>query len=465
MSQSNELLACYKVLSLLEKASANSEAMLDDMPGVVVVLNQNLRVIRANQEFAKLCGCTIESVLGFDFSSLFSSENATVLLRQFSSLKSGVNPKKRVDFELEVLLPDQKNSTRQFYWQASLVALKKSAEGDLISISGKDLSELYQSEMKLKNIFSNLPLGMLMIDSEGKIKEVLSQFSEILFDRDELVGVTFTSLIENSGNRQDKFVLDGLCNLNACFGQSKNEYIDVEKTFPRLIAMGDSLNANTKWLSINYQPILKLNRIDGFILLIEDATESVLAKREMERVSALERQIQAVYETAIRDPLTGLYTRLFMKDSVKTLISNFHRGSFEELAVLMMDIDHFKNINDTYGHKVGDSIISEVGRVILKQIRETDVAIRYGGEEFLVILPSNLSNMTSARIVAERIRKDVANYCLKLDSGQEVRVTISGGGAWCSRGESIDVAIERADNYLYQAKRSGRNCIATEGDK
>ena len=112
MSQSNELLACYKVLSLLEKASANSEAMLDDMPGVVVVLNQNLRVIRANQEFAKLCGCTIESVLGFDFSSLFSSENATILLRQFSSLKSGVNPKKRVDFELEVLLSDQKNSTR-----------------------------------------------------------------------------------------------------------------------------------------------------------------------------------------------------------------------------------------------------------------------------------------------------------------------------------------------------------------
>jgi len=465
VSQNNELLACYKVLSLLEKASANSEAMLDDMPGVVVVLNQNLRVIRANQEFSKLCGRSMESVLGFEFTSLFSAESATFLLRQFALLKNAENPKKGIDFELEVLLSDQKQSTRQYYWQASLVTQKETAEGELISISGKDLSALYQSEMKLKNIFSNLPLGMLIIDSEGKIKEVLSQFSEALFDCDKLVGLNFTSLIKNAGNQQDEFLSAGLDNFNTCFGQSKNEYSNIERTFPRLISVEDSLNKNTKWLSINYQPILKLNCIDGFILLIEDTTESVQAKKEMERVSALERQIQAVYETAIRDPLTGLYTRLFMKDSVKALISSFHRGSFEELAVLMMDIDHFKNINDTYGHKVGDSIISEVGRVILKQIRETDIAIRYGGEEFLIILPSNLSNMTSARIVAERIRKDIENYCLTLHSGKEVRATISGGGAWCTRGENIELAIERADNYLYQAKRSGRNRIATEGDR
>jgi diguanylate cyclase (GGDEF)-like protein len=187
------------------------------------------------------------------------------------------------------------------------------------------------------------------------------------------------------------------------------------------------------------------------------------AKKEMERVSALELQIQAVYETAIRDPLSGLYTRLFMKDSLKSLISNFHRGAIEELAILMMDIDYFKQINDTYGHKAGDSVISEIGSIILKQIRETDVAIRYGGEEFLIILPSNMSNMSSARLVAERIRESVENYRLKLASGEEVRVTISGGAASCGKEENISIAIERSDNYLYQAKRSGRNRIVAEG--
>jgi len=430
---------------------------------VVVVLNQHLQVIRANQEFAKLAGCSMEKVLGFEFASLFSSENADILQRQFTLLKNGRQPNKRIDFELEITLPDQKNGTRQFYWEANLVAFKKSAEGDLISISGKDLSELYQSEMKLKNIFANLPLGMLMIDSKGKIKEVLSQFSEVLFDRSELVGLTFASLIEAAENGKDRLVVEGLCSLDGCFGQSKNHYDSVEKTFPKKLAINDSHALQTKWLSINYQPILKLNRIDGFILLIEDVTETEQAKKEIERVSVLERQILTVYEAAIRDPLSGLYTRLFMKDSVKSLIGNFHRDSIEELAVLMMDIDHFKSINDNYGHKVGDAVISEIGRIILKRVRETDIAIRYGGEEFLIILPSNMSNMTSAKIVAERIREDVAKFRLKLPSGEEVKVTISGGAASCGKGENIDLVIERADGYLYQAKRSGRNRIITEG--
>ncbi|MES2674893.1 MAG: sensor domain-containing diguanylate cyclase [Pseudomonadota bacterium] len=464
MSQNNELLACYKVLSMLETASDNTETMLDNMPGVVVVLNQNLQVIRANQEFVKLSGRDMETVLGFKFVNLFSSENADILQRQFALLKNGRQFNKRIDFELEITLADEKKTTRQFYWQASLVSFKKGAEGDLISISGKDLSELYQSEMKLKNIFSNLPLGMLMIDEKGKVKEVLSQFSEVLFDRNELVGLSFSKLVEEAENGADRFIVEGLSNLSNCFGQSKNNYDNVEKTFPKKIAITDSHSTHTKWLSINYQPILKLNRIDGFILLIEDVTETEQAKKEIERVSVLERQILTVYEAAIRDPLSGLYTRLFMKDSVKSLIGNFHRDSIEELAVLMMDIDHFKSINDTYGHKVGDTVISEIGRIILKCVRETDIAIRYGGEEFLIILPSNMSNMTSARIVAERIREDVANYKLTLASGEEVAVTISGGAASCGKGENIDLVIERADGYLYQAKRSGRNRIITEGD-
>lgn len=465
MSQNNELLASYRVLSLLEAASDSTESMLDNMPGVVAVLNKNLRVIRANQEFAALAGCNMETVLGFEFTQLFSSENTDILRRQVALLKGNDLPNKRVEFELEMTFSDEKLSTRQYYWQATMLAHTNSVEGNLISISGQDLSELYQSEMKLKNVFANLPLGMLMIDAEGRVKEVLSQFSEVLFNRSDLVGLRFGSLIEGAENIQDERIIEGLSYLHSCFGRTKSHYLSIEKTFPRMISIRDEVTLNVKWLSINYQPILKLSRVDGFILLIEDASETIQTKKEMERVTELERQIQTVYEAAIRDPLTGLYTRLFMKDSVKSLISNFNRGSIDELSILMMDIDHFKSVNDTYGHKVGDSIISTVGRIILKQIRETDIAIRFGGEEFLIILPSNVSNKTSAKVVAERIRQDVESFRLPLESGEVVKVTISGGAAWCGREETIDEVIERADSHLYQAKRSGRNRIVTEGDK
>lgn len=465
MSQNNELLACYKVLSLLEAASDNTEVMLDNMPGVIVVLSPQYRVLRANLEFAHICGCSIDDILGFDFLSLFSRENSDTLQRNVTLLKARGSLTEHSDFELEISAPSAQGAIRQFYWQASLVQRTRKNEGDLISITGKDLSELYQSEMKLKNIFSNIPLGMLMLDANGVVSEVLSQYSEVLFERNDLAGKRFTALFKDARNLSDAAIVEGLKQLDGCFGQSKVHYDKVEKAFPKMVAVNVGDSASSRWLNFNYQPIIKFNRVEGFIIMVENATDSMQAQRELERVSALERQIQAVYESAIRDPLTGLFTRLFMKDSLTSLIGNFSRGSIEELCVLLMDVDHFKSVNDTYGHQVGDSILSEVGRIILKQIRETDVAIRYGGEEFLIILPSNTSEMTSGRVVGNRIREEFAKFQLELPSGQVVKATISGGAAWCRKGENINLTIERADAQLYHAKRGGRNCIKTESGR
>jgi len=465
MSQNNELLACYKVLSVLETASDNTETMLDNIPGVVVVLNKNLQVLRGNEEFAALCGRSMDTLLGFDFISLFSEENSSALQRHITRLRTNMRPNARMDFELEIIPFTATRQACQFYWQASLVKMPKSAEGDLISITGKDLSALYQSEMKLKSLFANLPLGMLIINAEGKISEVLAQYTEVLFDRSDLVGHTLANLLKDARNLGDTPIAEGLINFNECFGKSKMHYENIQKTLPCILAINYPDGSNTKWININYQPIFKASSVEGFILLIENATDSVLAQKEMERISVLERQIQAVYESAIRDPLTGLFTRLFMKDSLTSLIGNFSRGSIAELAVLLLDVDHFKNINDTYGHKIGDTILSAVGKIILQQVRDTDVAIRYGGEEFLIILPSNTSHKTSCRVVGDRIRAALADYLLTLESGETVGVKISGGGAWCRKDENINLAIERADGYLYEAKRSGRDRIITESGK
>lgn len=463
MSQNNELLACYKILSFLEKASDDAEAMLDQMPGVMAVLNKRFQVVRGNYEFAELAGCNADDILGFDFTSLFSPAHAEKLVRRFSELTKRPEHE-AVCFELEIQPREQGQETRQYYWQASTMRVANGAEGTLINITGKDLTDLYRSEMKLKNIYSNMALGMLTLDSEGRIKDVLSQFCEVIFNSVDLPGKRFISLFKNAELGGYKSELDKLATLNDCFGKSKAFFNDIVDKLPRVVAISDHHCANIQWANINYQPILADGLVAGFVLMIEDATEIMKAKQEIERVTELERQAQAVYEAAIRDPLTGLYTRLFMKESMKSLTSSFRRGVIDELAVLMMDIDHFKMINDIHGHKVGDSILSEVGRIILKQIRETDIAIRFGGEEFLLILPSSQSGMSSAKFVAERIRQEVEQFRLHLRSGVVLSVTISAGASWCGKNERLDTAIERADGCLYQAKRLGRNRTIAEGD-
>lgn len=461
-NNNNELLASYKVFSLLEKASDNAEFMLDNMPGMFVVVTKDLKVVRSNREFAAIAGFAIDDVLGFDLKTLFSPENTLSLLRYLAPLQTGNTDTKNIEFELEIIAPHLKTVTRQCYWQASMLSLKNSAYGDLISITGKDISDLYQTEMKLQSIFSNLPLSVLLIGSDGKIKEVLSQFSEVIFNSNKLVGTSFVSLFKNAKGIDNDCSIDGLINIVSCLGKNKSSYSDAADSLPRAIAIHDKYRADIKWVSIGCQPIMKSGVVDGFIVMIEDATETVATRREMDRVSELERQIQTVYETAIRDPLTGLYTRLFMKESLKNITSNFHREHINGMAILIMDVDHFKRINDTHGHGMGDKVLSEIGRVILNQIRDKDIAIRYGGEEFLIVLPSNLGDINSGKIVAERIRQEVANLKFELTSGEVVTVTISGGAAWCNKDEHIDAAIERADGHLYEAKRLGRNCIVSE---
>lgn len=157
--------------------------------------------------------------------------------------------------------------------------------------------------------------------------------------------------------------------------------------------------------------------------------------------------------SALRDPLTQTGNRIAMNQALQREVDIAKRSS-QPLSVLMVDIDHFKRINDNYGHSVGDEALREVAGVLKASLRNIDMVFRYGGEEFLVLL-SNTSSEVAA-MVGERLRQAVHNLQVVFQ-GQALQMSISLGCATLQAGESVDGLQQRADQALYQAKRNGRN--------
>ncbi|MFQ5598814.1 MAG: GGDEF domain-containing protein, partial [Nitrospiria bacterium] len=163
------------------------------------------------------------------------------------------------------------------------------------------------------------------------------------------------------------------------------------------------------------------------------------------------------------DFLTGLANRKAFNETLAICASETASDD-NDLCLLLIDIDHFKRFNDTYGHITGDEVLKFVGRKIKKKLKGTDFVARFGGEEFAVILPKTL--LKGAKVVAEAIRTLFAET--KLKSVQTSRllgtVTVSIGAACYRPGESLEDFINRSDQALYYAKDGGRNRVATETD-
>jgi diguanylate cyclase (GGDEF)-like protein len=154
------------------------------------------------------------------------------------------------------------------------------------------------------------------------------------------------------------------------------------------------------------------------------------------------------------DELTGLLTKRSLFRALETEITRAQRYH-HPICVLMMDLDHFKQVNDTYGHLVGSDCLAEVGRLIRESTRETDVSGRYGGEEFVTFLPE--SDTAAGLVVAERVRETLEHHVFQ-HAGGTYRVRISiGVAAWPSDGDDLESVVRAADIALYAAKAGGRN--------
>jgi two-component system cell cycle response regulator len=189
----------------------------------------------------------------------------------------------------------------------------------------------------------------------------------------------------------------------------------------------------------------------GIVEHISDITKRVEAEEALKESEKRYRELSRV------DELTGLFNKRYFNRVLDDEIKRVERNG-QPLSLIMMDIDNFKHHNDTYGHADGDKVLAQLGTILSSSIRTTDLACRYGGEEFVIILPSTAGE--GGALLAERIRKKFAEKSFYPTPEEKVNKTLSLGITQFVPGDNIESFVKRADANLYKAKSKGKNqCI------
>jgi diguanylate cyclase len=233
-------------------------------------------------------------------------------------------------------------------------------------------------------------------------------------------------------------------------------------------AYSGTLQSATGDLNVDLDPdALKLmaRRLLAETRRMQDANHQLEQKLEASRddISQLQRDLDDVRREAMLDPLTKIYNRKFFDDGLIKALSEA-KSSGAPLSLMLLDIDHFKRFNDTWGHQTGDQVLRLVAMTLKSNIKGKDIAARYGGEEFAAILPE--TDLEGAMILADNIRKAVqAKELLKRSTNEKLgRITSSFGVATFRAGDTPSSFIERTDRCLYAAKHAGRNRVISENE-
>jgi len=199
-------------------------------------------------------------------------------------------------------------------------------------------------------------------------------------------------------------------------------------------------------------------QLDDARALLEHAGQDSGQASDEPPLAYLQRVINELCELSLKDPLTGLGNRRHFIATLERAIEVVARSG-ESILLLLLDIDHFKHINDTHGHLAGDQVLQAVAACLGHCVRPMDTVVRYGGEEFAMILPNCRPNC--GRAVAERVRRTIESLSIPATPLVNLHVTVSIGGAYAPEWvrSTTDLWIERADQQLYRAKADGRNQV------
>jgi diguanylate cyclase (GGDEF)-like protein len=200
----------------------------------------------------------------------------------------------------------------------------------------------------------------------------------------------------------------------------------------------------------SFMPLIENGEVVAVCVTIADVTELAVAWKEREVA------LEALRDSSERDALTGLYNRRHVDRRLQSEFNSWTRHQ-DTFSVLLFDIDHFKRINDTYGHPTGDAVLRNIATTVSPQLRNSDILGRYGGEEFIVILPH--CDEAGAAVVGEKIRAAIEHGALEMSTGP-LSVTVSVGGCAAADGlTGVAALVAEADQALYDAKHGGRNQV------
>jgi two-component system cell cycle response regulator len=295
---------------------------------------------------------------------------------------------------------------------------------------------------------------LLLVSDDLSSKLIIKKSLENAFTLFE--AATYTEVVEILSHRQIEFIIID-SNVQEGLGITLCREIRLHKRFSYIPIV----------LLIDTQDEDLVNEaIDGGVTNILSKpinNESIktcvlLAKHWSSTLQYMTSFSQGLKKIAEHDALTNLYNRYYLFDVGRKEVAKSSRSNLP-ISLLMIDIDKFKMINDTYGHLVGDEVLIQLAELIQKNSRTYDIPVRYGGEEFVVLLPG--AGIEQALAVGEKIRKNVENNTFISKQGIKIKLTVSVGVATLKpKTSSLEILIEEADIALYDSKQKGRNCVS-----
>lgn len=408
------------------------ELFFDTIPDPTLIVSyEDMKIYNCNFAFESITGYRKDKLIGKTLYEINFFKNSKQIDEFVENVKNQTKPN-HLSLELDI------NSQKLFYGLFSSAIVKIDCEPYILSVI-KDITELKLLENRLRD---SEETHRLLADNATDViwtMDLSGKFTYISPSVEKLRGFTVEEV--KSQSKEELVCKESVIYLEQGL---KDAIYSVENNLPFKVFRGDveqpCKDGTTVWTDLTVSGIYdKDNNFLGMLGVSRDITER---KR-------MEEEIRLLTEV---DRLTQLFNRLKLDSVIKYEIERTKR-SLSPLSIILMDIDHFKLVNDNFGHIVGDEVLKEVAKIIKESIRKVDTAGRWGGEEFMIVLPD--SDLDGGRILAEKIRTKIESN----DFSKVGRLTASFGVAEFKDGISEIEFVNRADNAMYQAKNQGRNKV------
>ena len=485
------------------------EILFSEISDLAYVCDTNGNIVFVNEIFEKLSGHKTEEFIGKSFASLFDEENLKKSMDVYTRTLKGESPEYELYFKDTGIICEYKNTP----W--------RNEKGDIIGVMGvaRDITAHKRLEKELRLTNESLEqrvtertkeltkTGEELLVEIAKQKRIEEERNKKINDLTHLID--FSNLMSNEVQEEEiikhanlilknqfmpdmlslvmmnkeKNILDiSIANPQVPLDKFARKELFLNPSLCRVIRTGQSFLVRDIGTDASCECLLHKIETGGYMcipLLAGGETVGVVQMIKKEKgywdnaethrlisayIGLMANAIHRVRLTnitklaAITDALTGVYNRRYFDDMLEKFTALTKRYN-EPLSILIADIDHFKSINDTYGHIAGDLVLQQVTKNISDTLRKSDILTRYGGEEFAIILPA--TNMASALEKAKRIRQQVESAGFDgIVTGKPLKVTISIGVAnFPEHGAEYEAIVTAADSALYKAKKSGRNRV------
>jgi diguanylate cyclase (GGDEF)-like protein/PAS domain S-box-containing protein len=440
-------------------------------------------VTSVNRAVERITGYTQSEALRLKIVDLIAPEYAPMKQKMLDPQTAGEFP---LNYEIEILSKDKRritlaNSTRPVFRGGKAVAVQGIARD--ITKSKRTEAELQKANQKLEAWVSELEQRtheMTLLNEMGDILRacltteeaynVIVRVAQQIFPIK--VGALYViapsrNIVESVAVWGDESLVERVFAPQECWGLRRGRTHWVENSSSGLICRHIHQPLTNGYLCI---PMMAQSEALGVLHLMQPENVKMTETEQRMAVTMSEHIAMALsnlrlHETlrsqSIRDPLTGLFNRRFMEESLELEIRRAARNQ-RPLGMIMMDLDHFKYFNDNFGHEAGDLLLKELGALLKNNIRGEDIACRYGGEEFTLILPEGTGSVTRQR--AEFFKEAIQRLDVRYRNEPLGRLTASMGVAvFPDHGRTAQALLEAADKALYRSKNAGRNCVTMAG--